>query len=446
MKSNGGVTSAAEVRSQPITTVLSGPAAGVLGAAVIAGAAEFDQVLTLDAGGTSTDVSVIRAGEPAITTEGSVGRYPVKVPMVDVVTVGTGGGSVAWRAADGNLKVGPRSAGADPGPMCYGRGGTEPTTTDAHLCLGRIPAALLGGEISLDSDAAQAGIAELAGELRLVPEDCASGVLEIAAWNQANAIRQVTVRRGLDVRDFAMIAFGGSGPLMACRLLDVLGLKAAVVPLNPGNLSAFGLLTVDVRNDFVRTFVRRSTDLDVGDLVVVYEELRVLASRALEREGFVPAQHSFVLSADLRYVGQAFEVRTPAPADRIDESLIDAVVARFHDEHERLYGYCYRNDPAHVVEFVNLRVTGLGPITRPALPELERGDGDSRRGQRGHRRVMFDSRWHYAGVYQRDYLLVGDTVVGPAVVEEFGSTLPVAPGFVARVDRFGSLVITHGGE
>lgn len=446
MKSNGGVTSAAEVRNQPITTVLSGPAAGVLGAAVMAGAAEFDQVLTLDAGGTSTDVSVVRAGEPTITTEGSVGRYPVKVPMVDVVTVGTGGGSIAWRAPEGNLKVGPRSAGADPGPMCYNKGGTEPTTTDAHLVLGRIPPALLGGEIPLDPDMARVGISRLAEELELGVDQCASGVLEIAAWNQANAIRQVTVRRGLDVRDFAMIAFGGSGPLMACRLLDVLGLKAAVVPPNPGNLSAFGLLTVDVRNDFVRTFVCKSVDLDPGELAGVYEELRAQASAALTREGFSSEDHFFALSADLRYVGQAFEVHARGPTQPIDDDFVGAVVARFHDEHERLYGYCYRDDPSHVVEFVNLRVTGIGPITRPTLPEIGPGNGDSRRARHGHRRVLFDNRWQYAGIYRRENLLAGDTVDGPAVVEEFGSTLPIAPGFSARVDRFGSLIIMRGGE
>jgi N-methylhydantoinase A len=446
MKSNGGVTSATEVRSQPITTVLSGPAAGVLGAAVIARAAEFDHVLTLDAGGTSTDVSVIREGEPTITTEGSVGRFPVKIPMVDVVTVGTGGGSIAWRSSDGNLKVGPRSAGADPGPMCYGRGGTAPTTTDAHLVLGRLPPALLGGEIMLDADAARVGIGSLADDLGLGLEECAAGVLEIAAWNQANAIRQVTVRRGLDVRDYAMIAFGGSGPLMACRLIDVLGLRAAVVPLNPGNLSALGLLTVDVRNDFVRTFVRRRTELDPHELEEVYEELRGDAADALAREGFAETEHSFVLSADLRYMGQAFEVRALAPSGAVDERFVEAVVARFHDEHERLYGYCYRNDPSHIVEFVNLRITGVGPITRPALPEMEEGDGDIRSAKRGHRRVLFDGQWHYAGIYRRDHLLTGDVVEGPAIVEEFGSTLPIAPGFSARVDRVGSLIVTAGGR
>ncbi|MGI9612200.1 MAG: hydantoinase/oxoprolinase family protein, partial [Acidimicrobiales bacterium] len=212
MKSNGGVISAGAVGTQPITTVLSGPAAGALGAAELTGRAGFDQVLALDGGGTSTDVTVVQGAVPALTTEGSVGRHPTKVPMIDIVTVGTGGGSIAWVSPEGGLKVGPRSAGADPGPLCYGKGGTEATVTDAHLVLGRIPPGLIGGRVPLHVDAARAGIEELAGDLGLGTEECAAGVLEIAAWNQANAIRQVTVRRGLDVRDFALCGFGGSGP------------------------------------------------------------------------------------------------------------------------------------------------------------------------------------------------------------------------------------------
>ncbi|HYY80209.1 MAG TPA: hydantoinase/oxoprolinase family protein, partial [Actinomycetes bacterium] len=253
MKSNGGVLSAEEVARQPISTVLSGPAAGALGAALVARAAGFDRVLTLDGGGTSTDVSVVLHGEPTLTTEGSVGGYPSKVPMVDVVTVGAGGGSVAWLSREGTLKVGPRSAGADPGPLCYRKGGTEPAVTDAHVVLGRIPPHLLGGELPLDADAAREGLAALGAKLGLGLEATAAGVLEISAWNQANALRQVTVRRGLDVREFVLTTFGGSGSLLACRLLELLGLRVAVVPRDPGNLSAFGLLTVDVKNDYVQT-------------------------------------------------------------------------------------------------------------------------------------------------------------------------------------------------
>jgi N-methylhydantoinase A len=445
MKSNGGVMSATETRLQPITTILSGPAAGVLGAALVAGASEFEHLLTLDAGGTSTDVSVVRAGEPTMTTEGSVGRWPVKVPMVDIVTVGTGGGSIAWRAPDGNLRVGPRSAGADPGPICYGKGGTEPATTDAHLALGRIPPHLLGGEVPLDAAAARAGLTALGQAVGLGTEACAAGVLEIAAWNQANAIRQVTVKRGLDVRDFAVIAFGGSGPLLACRLIDVLGLRAAAVPRNPGNLSAFGLLTSDVRSDYVRTFVRRTAQVDGSELAHVYAQLQEQAVAALERQGFAAGRQTFARSADLRYGGQAFEVRVGAPAEAIDDSFATTVIERFHDEHERLFGYCYRDDDRNPVEWVNLRVTGIGPIERPAIAELDPGDGDVKRARTGHRRVFFDGKWWQAAVYRRDSLRAGDAVEGPAVIEEFGSTLPVAPGFAGRVDRLGTVVLTKIG-
>ena len=441
MKSNGGVMSAEETGDRPITTILSGPAAGVLGAALVASRADFENALTLDAGGTSTDVSVVRSGEPTMTTEGTVGRYPVKVPMVDVVTVGTGGGSIAWIAPDGGLKVGPRSAGADPGPLCYGRGGTEPTTTDAHLVLGRIPPALLGGELELDAGAARAGLERLARRLGLDVERCASGVIEIAAWNQANAIRQVTVRRGLDVRDFAMIAFGGSGPLQACRLLDVLDLDAAIVPPNPGNLSAFGLLTVDVRNDYVQTFVRRHDELDAGELAATLNELHDRASAALRREGFSEDDHVHARSADLRYHGQAFEVRVAAPAGPVDDAFSADVLARFHDEHERLYGYCYRDAPSQVVEWVNLRVTGIGPIERPEIKELEATDGEPERALTGRRRVYFGDSWHDAVLYDRSSLFAGDSIEGPAVVEEFGSTLPLAPGFAGDVDSQGNITI-----
>ena len=288
MKSNGGVASAAQVAVKPVTTVLSGPAAGALGAAAVTAAAGFEQVVTLDGGGTSTDVAVIRGGRPAMTTEATVGRFPAKVPMIDIVTVGAGGGSIAWVSPEGTLKVGPRSAGADPGPLCYGRGGTEATLTDAALVLGRIPPHLLGGEMPLDAAAARAGIDALAADLGLTGEACAAGIVEIWTWSQANAIRQATVRRGIDVRDLALCAFGGSGPLEAGRLLDLLDLPAAVVPPDPGNLCAFGLLTVDVRSDDVRTFVAAHGDLDLAALAAVYAELEGEAAAALAAEGFAP--------------------------------------------------------------------------------------------------------------------------------------------------------------
>jgi N-methylhydantoinase A len=444
MKSNGGVISAAEVVHQPITTVLSGPAAGALGAALVASEAGYDRILTLDGGGTSTDVSVVLGGEPTLTTEGTIGRFPSKIPMIDVVTVGAGGGSIAWISPEGNLKVGPRSAGADPGPICYAKGGTEPTVTDAHVFLGRIPPHLLGGEITLDAGAARRGIEVLAGTLGLSPQDAARGILEISAWNQANAIRQVTVKRGLDVRDFAMAAFGGSGPLLICRLLDILGVEAVVVPRDPGNLSAFGLLTVDVKNDYVQTHVVKDTEVDLAALGAVYEALESQATAALDREGFAQADHQLVRTADLRYDGQAFEVRVPAPEGPVDTSLRQTVVAAFHDEHERLYGYAYRDaSERHPVEWVNLRVTGVGPIQRPELQRLGAGDGDLGGADAGTRAVVFEDEALTTPVITRERLRAGDVVDGPAIVQEFGSTVPIHPGFTARVDELANLVVTR---
>ncbi|KRF27307.1 hydantoinase/oxoprolinase family protein [Phycicoccus sp. Soil802] len=456
MKSNGGVLSADEVVHQPITTVLSGPAAGALGAGLIAKRAGFPKVLTCDGGGTSTDVSVVLDGEPTLTTEGTVGAYPSKIPMIDVVTVGAGGGSVAWVSPEGTLKVGPHSAGADPGPLCYGKGGTEPTITDAHVVLGRIPPHLLGGEIPLDVEAARTGIDELAARLGIDPVRCATGILEISAWNQANALRQVSVKRGLDVRDFMLTTFGGSGSLLACRLVDILDLAGVVVPQNPGNVSAFGLLTVDVKNDYVQTMVSKHAALDHAAVQKTFDHLTDRAAKALDGEGFPRDAHRYTRTVDLRYFGQAFEVRVTAPDGLVDEAYAAHVAESFHEAHRTLYGYDFSADPSQQVEWVNLRVTGIGPITRPELRDLPtRGARSSEDppGQgtadlpnnRTRREVCFDADQGYRDtpVLWRPDLRAGDTFDGPAIVEEFGSTVPVHPGFTVRVDSIGNLVITR---
>lgn len=442
MKSNGGVLSAEEVVHQPITTVLSGPAAGALGAALIAAKAGFNRVLTCDGGGTSTDVSVVIKGEPTLTTEGSVGRYPSKIPMIDVVTVGAGGGSIAWISPEGTLKVGPKSAGADPGPICYGKGGTAPTITDAHLFLGRIPPHLLGGEIPLDLASATQGLSELATRIGRSHEECATGILEISAWNQANALRQITVKRGLDVRDFYLTTFGGSGSLLLCRLIDILSLAGVIVPLNPGNLSAFGLLTVDVKNDYVQTSVAKDRDLDLHQVSRIFTELTQRASIALDKEGFAHADHQYRRTADLRYFGQAFEVRVECPTGEISREWADGVSEEFHSEHERLYGYCFRDDERQQVEWVNFRVSGIGPIRRPDVLELVPGDGNPERARTGSREIWFDGPRIPTPIYWRASLAPGDRIAGPAIIEEFGSTIPIHPGFEVRVDAFGNLIVT----
>jgi N-methylhydantoinase A len=449
MKSNGGVLSADEVVHQPITTVLSGPAAGALGAALIAQVAGFDRVLTSDGGGTSTDVSVVIDGEPTLTTEGSVGAFPSKIPMIDVVTVGAGGGSIAWLSPEGTLKVGPQSAGADPGPLCYAKGGTDVTITDAHVFLGRIPPHLLGGEIPLDVQAAADGIERLAAQLGLSPEACASGILEISAWNQANALRQVTVKRGLDVRDFTLTTFGGSGSLLLCRLVDVLGLAGVLVPPNPGNVSAFGLLTVDVKNDYVRTHVALADRLDPAEVARVYDALTAQAAAALTTEGFEAGEHQFARTADLRYFGQAFEVRVAVPDGPLDAGVLDEVARRFHAEHTALYGYDFSGDPTQQVEWVNLRVSGIGPIRRPEIKRVgssaPRGAMATREADDPVRQVCFDAAEGYVEtpVLWRPDLVPGTVVEGPAIIEEFGSTVPLHPGFTARVDDYLNIIVTR---
>ena len=463
MKSNGGVLSADEVVHQPITTVLSGPAAGALGAALIAQVAGFDRVLTSDGGGTSTDVCVVVGGEPTLTTEGSVGVYPSKIPMIDVVTVGAGGGSVAWLSPEGTLKVGPQSAGADPGPLCYGHGGLRGdggavTITDAHLVLGRIPPHLLGGEIPLDADAARVGVERLASTLGMTPEAAAAGVLEISAWNQANALRQVTVKRGLDVRDFTLVTFGGSGSLLLCRLMDVLGIPTVLVPPDPGNVSAFGLLTVDVKNDYVQTHVTLAERLDPAEAAATYDALTGRARAALLREGFPEEQHGFVRTADLRYFGQAFEVRVAVPEGPFDAALAATVADAFHAEHHTLYGYDFADDADQQVEWVNLRVSGIGPIQRPEIRRSQVEVAPRLAGARTStsdletpgptRPACFDPDVGYvdAKVLWRMDLAEGTTVAGPAIIEEYGSTVPIHPGFMARVDDYRNLVVTRAGE
>ena len=454
MKSNGGVLSADEVVHQPITTVLSGPAAGALGAALIAQVAGFDRVLTSDGGGTSTDVSVVIDGEPTLTTEGSVGAYPSKIPMIDVVTVGAGGGSIAWLSPEGTLKVGPQSAGADPGPLCYAKGGAEVTITDAHVVLGRIPPHLLGGEIPLDVDAARAGVEALAGKLGLSPEACATGILEISAWNQANALRQVTVKRGLDVRDFTLTTFGGSGSLLLCRLMDILGIPTVLVPPNPGNVSAFGLLTVDVKNDYVQTHVSLAERLDAGVVSAAYDALTGQAADALAEEGFAPEQHVFaahrrpaLLRAGLRGAGARARGR---PRRR---RAGGGRPTRFHAEHRALYGYDFSGDAVaagRVGEPAGVRhradhAAGDPSVARRwfedgALARRPRDRGDEAGLLRRRGRV----RRHAGAVAARDLRAGHERRAGRRSSRSSARRCRSTPASTVRVDDYRNLIVTDG--
>jgi N-methylhydantoinase A len=434
MKSNGGVMPAAAVARRPISTALSGPAAGALGASWLARQAGFDRVITIDTGGTSTDVCLVEGAEPQLTREGRIGPFPVRVPMIDIVSVGTGGGSIAWVGPEGGLRVGPRSAGAAPGPMAYGRGGEQPTVTDAHLVLGRLPEALVGGAVLLRRDLSEQGLDRIAEDLGLERDRAASGILELSAHNQANAVLQLTVKRGIDPSGDALVAFGGAGPLQAGRIAEILGLSTVLIPPSPGNVSAFGLLAVDLKDEYVVTMVRRHDEVDPIEVAATFARLEADAIDSLRAEGVAAERTSLVRTVDVRYLGEAHEITIPAGSP-FDPSL---AVEAFHDSHERVYGYSYR-DLAHdnVVELVNWKVTGLGLIERPGLEAPPPAGSGRPRGVRAGFQV-----------YRRRDLPAGFTAEGPAIVEEYGSTTVVEAGFTVEVDKLANLLLrrARGGE
>ena len=438
MQSSGGVASAEQVLHKPITTALSGPAAGALASAVVAEIAGFPNVVALDAGGTSTDLCLIESGKPQVTNGGTVGAFPVRIPMIDIRTIGTGGGSIAWISREGHLKVGPKSAGAEPGPMCYPNGGAEPAITDANLVLGRIPCALIGGGVALDVSRSRAGLAALASRLpgAMTVEQLAHGIIEIANWNQANAIRQMTIQRGIDPRAFALLAFGGAGPAQSPAVMELLGMKACIIPRDPGNLSAFGLLAVDWRTDRIITKVMHEDAIDLATVAMLYASLERDAVNSLERDGIDPVRIRVAREADIRYAGQSMEVRVAALAGAVDAAFLAALIDAFHAAHLRTFGYNYAGEQK--IELVNFCVSGFGLIERPRVPKL------SVRGRPTHksvRPVYFDGVFRETHIYDRAVLPPAFRLEGPAVVEEFGSTTVVFPGQKLEVDPHGILIV-----
>ncbi|MDS0300865.1 hydantoinase/oxoprolinase family protein [Halogeometricum sp. S1BR25-6] len=431
MQANGGLASASTVREHAVTTTMSGPAAGVVGAAETATAGDLAGLVTFDMGGTSSDVSLVRDGEAERTTDAEINGHPVRTPMVDVNTVGAGGGSIAWVDAGNALRVGPRSSGADPGPACYGRGGTEPTVTDANVVLGYIGgSSALGGELSLDGDAAHDALAGLAEEAGLDDALAAArGVYRVANANMARAIRSVTVERGHDPRRFGLVAFGGAGPMHAAALADGLDIGTVVVPRACGVLSAYGLLAADEKHDSVRTLRSSLAGVDVDTVEGAYDGLRDDVLADVE----TPADATVSRAADLRYDGQSFELTVPV-GETFDP---EAVGERFHEAHESAYGYRL-SDP---VELVNLRATSV--VERGAVDVSYRSTGEARKDTR---EAFFDDGFRETPVYAREGLDVGDDVSGPAVLEQPESTVVVPPEWRGTVGADGTLALTRGGE
>jgi N-methylhydantoinase A len=437
--SSGGMMTTETARRLPIKTILSGPAGGVSQACHVGGAAGVRNLVTYDMGGTSTDVCLVRDLAPLMTSDAMIGAFPVKVPQIDIHSVGAGGGSIAWLDVDGSLQVGPRSAGAEPGPAAYGLGGTEPTVTDANIVLGRIGTTRrLGGSIALDPARARQAIAGLAARLggSMTVEALAEGMIRIAVARMTSAIREISIQRGHDPRDFTLIAFGGAGPMHALALAEDIGIPRVLVPRHPGNFSALGLLASDLKHDDVRTRVGplRERLSVLGDL---FADMESAARRQLELEGFAEPRQRLQRSLDLRYRGQAFELNVGI-GEGPGTPALAAIEAAFHRQHLAAYGHA---NPGAIIELVNARLTARGVVPKPA-PERYRSGTTSMEAAGVERRpVWFEGRRHDCPVWERERLPERAELRGPAIVEEFGATTVLLPRWRGALDEQGHLHI-----
>jgi N-methylhydantoinase A len=437
MRGNGGVSTFEVASLTPVGITHSGPMGGIIGGTAVAAACGISNIITLDMGGTSADVSLISNGDPMLTTHGKVGEYPILLPMLDLITIGAGGGSIAWVDAGGALRVGPRSAGARPGPACYGRGGVEPTVTDANLFAGRLnPKYFLSGQSQLDAVLAEKALREkIADPLGMDMGESAIGILSIAESHMVNAIKLISVDRGLDPRDFTLVGFGGAGPLHTLRLAEELGISRVLIPPAPGNLSSMGLLAADVRHDFALTRVTALDAVRLDTLAAGFQSLIEEAGIALDLEDVPKDRRLIVASVDLRYQGQNYELNLPIGAGALDEAGFAALGPRFHDEHDRAYGYRLAD---RGIQLVNLRVSAIGHVPNAGWPDI--GTSDAMLKPIAERPVLLS--WGVTAnvpVYRVTDIHTDDAITGPAIVEYPGSTLFVPPGWEATCDRMRNL-------
>lgn len=439
MQSNGGSISSEMARREAARTLLSGPAAGVVGAAFVANASGFERVISFDIGGTSTDVALID-GDIAETTDGKIGGYPTRLPMIDIHTVGAGGGSIAWFDAGGALRVGPVSAGADPGPAAYGNGGTQATLTDANVVLGRLlPAAFLGGDMQLDAAAALAVVTTIAERMDKTVEEAALGIIRIAVANMEAAVRVITVEGGIDQRECTLVAFGGAGPLHACDLAAALSIPRVLIPTTPGVLSALGMLVADIIKDYVRTLMVAAADAQDG-VHIIFGELEQRGTADLVHEGFAAEQILLEHYLDLRYKGQSYELVVPYAG------AVDRTVARFHAAHAQRFGY---SDPQEPVQVVNVRLKARAATMRPQL-EHHALDAAATATPADTRPVVFAGtrgiETYDTPVYARDMLVPGVRLAGPAIITQYDTTTVLPPGWRAYVDAVRNLIAEPAGK
>jgi N-methylhydantoinase A len=448
MQASGGILGAEEIINRPILTLLSGVAGGAIGGAYLASQSGFEKVITFDMGGTSTDMCIVERGTPIMTSElfleweGTLG-----FSAVDVQSIGAGGGSIAWLDEVGALHVGPQSAGAEPGPACYEKGGTEPTVTDAHLYLGYLnPALFLGGKAKLSLPGSQAALDKLGRQAGLDSQMLALGILRIVNANMLNGLRRVSIEKGYDPREFVLVCFGGAGPLHAAALMKDLGLSKALVPLHPGNVSAFGMVAARPMAEASRTYYTPLDSVQPESLEALFSVMEQSAVDQLVRSGISESEISKVRSLDMRYLGQTYEINVPLDSQfSLEQEGVRAHIAElFHAEHKRRYTYA---NPGEPVMIVHARATATGLSRRLKLQRLAGSDTIPTEAERAERKMYFEVDGQptavSAAIYWRPALLYGNRISGPAVIEEAGSTTLVPPGFVALVDEVGNLIITE---
>jgi N-methylhydantoinase A len=446
MQSSGGSMSFRRACESPITMVESGPVGGVTGAAVIGKLIGIPDVVTMDIGGTTAKTSLIRDGEVPVTTDYRIERtptwpgYPIKVPVVDIVEIGAGGGSIAGFDEAGKLMVGPKSAGAVPGPACYPEGGKLPTVTDANLIVGRInPEFFLGGEIPVSPERARQAMTLIGEPLSMSAEEAALGVIRLANANMVSAIKLVSVRRGHDPRDFALVAFGGGGSMHASELARALRIGQVVIPPAPGHFSAWGMLMTDVRRDWVRTRLLRPAEVNPDVLNGIWDELERTAGEYLTEEGAEGGDQRLTRSVELRYKGQEHTVKVAMPGGRLEEQDLDEVAGAFNAAHQRQYTFSLDTS----IEYVTFHLTAFSTVANPEIPRLERRTGGGAEGAlKGTRAVHFDHAGvHETPIYDRLRLLADDAIEGPAVIEEPAASTVVFPDQRVTVDEWGNLII-----
>jgi N-methylhydantoinase A len=442
VRSDGGLMSVARAAESPVHTMLSGPAGGVSGAAFVANLAGYPNALGFDMGGTSTDVSMIQNGIPNISRQTQLGYYPLKVPSVEVHSVGAGGGSIAHVPMTGALRVGPQSAGASPGPACYGQDGSEPTVTDANVVLGRLPPRLLGGEMLLDVKAAEEVVGKIGRTMGLDLYQAAQGILDIVNENMFGALRLVTVQKGLDPRDFALVAFGGAGPLHGNAIAMLAGCYPVIVPPTPGVLSALGFLYSDVKNEFAQTFIRTVDDIQTDQLQRILSGLGDDAKAWLKEEGISEAAQELRYELDVRYFRQGYEFSLDVDPAALGNGGMAEISRRFGEIHQRLYGFRL-NSP---VEVVNLRAVGVGRVVKLEFPKFELQAGDPSAAVVEQVRVYFDGNFLTANVLDRALLRAGHRIPGPAIVTQKDSTTVIHPGHFGEVDTYLNILIFSDAE